>query len=97
MIRKLLVTCAAILALAAGSAGARANAATLPQASTHVAVTPLCGQDYYKNVDGVCVHRPSTNPKGATAKCRDGTYSYSRHASGTCSGHGGVARWIHHP
>lgn len=33
-------------------------------------------------------------PPGATAKCRDGTYSYSRHHSGTCSHHGGVAKWL---
>jgi hypothetical protein len=33
-------------------------------------------------------------PPGATAVCRDGTYSYSRHHSGTCSHHGGVARWL---
>jgi DNA-directed RNA polymerase subunit RPC12/RpoP len=28
-----------------------------------------------------------------TALCADGTYSYSAHQSGTCSWHGGVARW----
>ena len=33
-------------------------------------------------------------PAGATAKCRDGTYSYSKHHSGTCSHHGGVAKWL---
>ena len=33
-------------------------------------------------------------PPGATALCRDGTYSFSRHRSGTCSHHGGVARWL---
>lgn len=33
-------------------------------------------------------------PPGATAQCRDGTYSYSQHHSGTCSHHGGVARWL---
>ena len=27
---------------------------------------------------------------GAKAKCRDGSHSYSRHTSGTCSGHGGL-------
>lgn len=31
---------------------------------------------------------------GATAVCRDGSYSYSRHRRGTCSHHGGVARWL---
>jgi hypothetical protein len=30
---------------------------------------------------------------GATARCRDGTYSWSGHRSGTCSGHHGVAVW----
>ena len=53
-----------------------------------------CGADYYRNVDGACVHRPSSNPAGATALCKDGTYSYSQHRSGTCSGHGGVRTWL---
>ena len=33
-------------------------------------------------------------PPGATALCRDGTYSFSQTHSGTCSHHGGVARWL---
>ncbi len=33
-------------------------------------------------------------PVGATAQCRDGTYSFSQHHSGTCSYHGGVAAWL---
>jgi hypothetical protein len=33
-------------------------------------------------------------PPGASAQCRDGTYSYSQHHSGTCSHHGGVAVWL---
>jgi hypothetical protein len=33
-------------------------------------------------------------PPGATARCRDGTYSYSQHHQGTCSYHGGVAVWL---
>lgn len=36
----------------------------------------------------------STAPAGATAQCRDGTYSFSQHRSGTCSRHGGVSRWL---
>src|SRR6184192_3866769 len=35
-----------------------------------------------------------SSPPGATARCRDGTYSYSQHRSGTCSHHGGVAAWL---
>jgi hypothetical protein len=29
-----------------------------------------------------------------TARCKDGTTSYSAHHSGTCSNHGGVAQWL---
>jgi hypothetical protein len=38
--------------------------------------------------------QPVAAPPGATAVCKDGTYSHSQHRSGTCSGHGGVARWL---
>jgi peptidoglycan hydrolase-like protein with peptidoglycan-binding domain len=33
-------------------------------------------------------------PAGATSQCSDGTYSFSASHSGTCSHHGGVARWL---
>ncbi|ENY7771786.1 MULTISPECIES: DUF3761 domain-containing protein [Acinetobacter] len=33
-------------------------------------------------------------PSNATAKCRDGTWSFSLNRRGTCSGHGGVANWL---
>jgi len=33
-------------------------------------------------------------PAGATARCADGSYSFSQHRSGTCSYHGGVALWL---
>ena len=32
-------------------------------------------------------------PQGASAKCRDNTYSHSKTRTGTCAGHGGVAQW----
>lgn len=38
--------------------------------------------------------RPRRHPSGATALCRDGTYSYSGSRRGTCSWHGGVAQWL---
>jgi len=52
----------------------------------------------YINRDGETVHAPARSrsghtPDGATAQCRDGSYSFSRHRSGTCSRHGGVASW----
>ena len=36
----------------------------------------------------------SSAPPGATALCRDGTYSFSKSRRGTCSHHGGVAKWL---
>ncbi len=32
-----------------------------------------------------------------TATCNDNSNSYSHHASGTCSNHGGVSHWINYP
>lgn len=54
---------------------------------------PECKSGYYKNSSGTCIHRPSSHPAGATAKCKDGSYSFSAHRSGTCSHHGGVSTW----
>jgi len=54
-----------------------------------------CPNGSYKNSQGNTVCRPSANNAGgATAICRDGTYSYSQNRRGTCSGHGGVAQWL---
>jgi hypothetical protein len=36
----------------------------------------------------------NSNPTGATAQCKDGTYSHAAHHSGACSHHGGVAKWL---
>ena len=52
---------------------------------------------YYTNSRGERVQSPtyySSVPKGATARCKDGTYSFSRSRRGTCSHHGGVAYWL---
>ena len=67
-----------------------------------------CGSGTYENSDGLCIPDPSSGgvpggasgimgggaPRGATAVCQDGDYSYSTHHSGTCSGHGGVSQWL---
>jgi hypothetical protein len=54
---------------------------------------PLCG--YGQEARRPCgdSHAP---PLDATAKCRDGTWSFSggEPHSGTCSGHGGVALFL---
>lgn len=52
---------------------------------------------YYTNSKGYRVQSPTyynSVPAGATALCRDGTYSFSRSRRGTCSHHGGVAKWL---
>jgi Tfp pilus assembly protein FimV len=36
----------------------------------------------------------NTDPNGATAKCKDGTYSHAATRRGACSRHGGVAEWL---
>jgi len=69
-----------------------------PAPPTTNAIAPTnCPNGTYVNVDGQVVCRPyesATAPAGATAKCKDGTYSFSKNRSGTCSGHGGVAEWL---
>jgi hypothetical protein len=50
---------------------------------------------YYRSVDGSMVHGPTRGNQDygpVTARCRDGTRSFSHHHRGTCSHHGGVAR-----
>jgi hypothetical protein len=57
---------------------------------------PVSGRSYV-NVDGVRVPSPvfsDTKPAGASARCRDGSYSFSQNRRGTCSHHGGVAVWF---
>lgn len=56
-----------------------------------------CGPKHYQHFRARCVHRPLTTARaltGATARCRDGTYSFSQNRRGTCSGHGGVSGWL---
>ncbi len=59
----------------------------------------LSNDNYYTNVDGNKVKSPAHSldggvPAGASARCKDGTYSFSQNRRGTCSGHGGVAQWL---
>lgn len=57
--------------------------------------TPSSGT--YTNVNGQQIQRPvmaDTRPEGASAQCRDGSYSFSANRRGTCSHHGGVASWF---
>lgn len=61
--------------------------------------TELTSHRHHKANDGQEVHSPARSthdqmPAGASAKCRDGTYSFSQHRQGTCSQHSGVAIWL---
>ena len=54
---------------------------------------------HYHSRDGSSVHQPAhthdgSKPEGATAHCRDNTWSFSHTHRGTCSRHGGVASWV---
>ena len=62
------------------------------------ATTQTAGKGYI-NVDGEFAPSPTRTadgqpPPGASAQCQDGAYSFSKHRRGTCSWHGGVARWL---
>jgi hypothetical protein len=53
--------------------------------------------NYYTNVDNHRVQSPTYydyQPSGASAVCRDGSYSFSQNRRGTCSRHGGVRKWL---
>lgn len=53
--------------------------------------------DGYIDSEGHHVDSPTyapSAPPGASAQCRDGTYSFSHSRRGTCSHHGGVAQWL---
>ena len=72
------------------------NPTTQPQQTDELG---LLDHKHYRNVDGKIVHSPARTrngevPPGASAKCRDGTYSFSLHRRGTCTGHGGVNEWL---
>ncbi len=58
---------------------------------------PLYKPKTYINTYSAEVQSPThynAVPEGACAVCRDGSYSFSQNRRGTCSHHGGVARWL---
>ena len=68
-----------------------------PAASSRATSVEKSKPRSYTNRAGQRVQSPtksSTVPKGATAQCRDGSYSFSQSRRGTCSHHGGVGRWL---
>jgi hypothetical protein len=64
--------------------------------------TAMKGHGETKTVEHPTTHGTTTSsiasnghprPKGATARCSDRTYTMSANAEGSCSSHGGVAKW----
>ncbi|MFF3448433.1 DUF3761 domain-containing protein [Streptomyces sp. NPDC002667] len=70
------------------AAAVMAGALLVPVAAATDAAAASCAH----HTVGVCKAN-SPHPRGATAKCKDGTYSYSPHFRGTCSHHRGVKYW----
>jgi hypothetical protein len=77
-------------------AAAAAPAAAPPAAATAPAAAPTTPAAAKSSASKSAPTAAASNsdPTGATAKCKDGTYSKSQHHSGTCSSHGGVAEWL---
>jgi uncharacterized protein DUF3761 len=51
-------------------------------------------QTHYTNRDGHRIAKPGQSSAGATARCRNGSWSYSENRKGTCSQEGGVLEWL---
>ena len=84
---------AASLSLAPGAVNARYHHAY--HHSYHHAYSS--STSYYTARSGHRVHGPiqaAHAPQGASARCGDGSWSFSESHRGTCSHHGGVSRWL---
>jgi hypothetical protein len=56
--------------------------ASMPKSATPTKATPASAS------------AENSNPAGAIAQCKDGTYSHAKVHSGACSRHGGVGKWL---
>ena len=90
------------------SAGRAASAMAPPSTSSRTRASSTAAADAagqhtgkgYVNSRGHWVPSPTRTangkaPRGASARCGDGSYSFSQSHRGTCSHHGGVASWLH--
>lgn len=70
---------------------------TAPAKAYHHHAVPAGAEEYYTNTRGHAVRGPmasQSRPVGASARCRDGSWSFSESRRGTCSHHGGVGNWL---
>ena len=98
--KSLLLAAAAALSVV-GAADARSSggyshhSSSYHRTSGYARESDLTTHSHYTNISGHYVHSPSrmrngSRPPGASAQCSDGTWSFSEHARGTCSHHGGI-------
>ena len=63
-------------------------------AGTYKAWSTKCLAKGYVVTAAGSMAAPAAVPAGATAMCKDNTYSMAKTAQGRCSGHGGVAKTL---
>ena len=79
---------------AAKSAAAAAPASTETASPAAAAPAPSAAASQAAPAAKPAATAGNTDPTGATAKCKDGTFSKSKHHKGSCSHHGGVAEFL---
>ncbi|MBS0297415.1 MAG: DUF3761 domain-containing protein [Proteobacteria bacterium] len=90
----------ALLALRVGRSNRRPSmraailVLALALASTQAGAKGACRDAHGRFAKCPAATATTPAPAGATALCKDGTYSMSKHHSGACSNHGGVAKWL---
>jgi len=93
-----IILCLVLFAPTLGSQASQQTGTGVTHTASKPKPQPTCSSNgTYVNKNGQTVPRPencSSQPQGTTAQCRDGSYSFSRSRSGTCSHHGGVAKWL---
>lgn len=72
----------------------KVSAATHQTASKPVAVPKPAATPARRPAVRTATAANDHNPAGATAQCKDGTYSHAATHRGACSHHGGVAKWM---
>ena len=79
----------------AGNANKAACKGAAPAATTSMAAAkPAATASMSKAAATKPAAASAVTAANATAQCKDGTYSQSTTHSGTCSRHGGVAKWM---
>lgn len=69
-----------------------AGTKTSPSTVAH-APTPMT-KSAVRQTKTTATHSVNTDSTGATAQCKDGSFSHSKQHSGSCSRHGGVAKFM---